>query len=143
MPLSFQINNNLSIPQKELGFTFSCSTGPGGQNVNKVNTRVTLWFDILSSQRLSSQQKMTLSEKFSSRINKNGVLRVISYKYRSQYANKAAVIETFCSLIRAALIKPKKRRKTMVPINQKVKRLNDKKLHSRLKKSRKNADDNL
>ena len=143
MPSPIQINERINIPQNELSFTFSCSSGPGGQHVNKVNTRVTLLFDISGSKTLSFQQKELLEEKLSSRINKQGVLRVVSYKHRSQYANKMAVLEKFCALVRFALSKRKSRTKTTVPKRQKVKRLKDKKFHSRLKKTRGKADENF
>ncbi len=136
MPSPIQINQTVSIPIRELSFTFSCSSGPGGQHVNKVNTRVTLWFDISKSNNLSAKQKEIIQEKLTSRINKNSVLRIVSYKHRSQNANKMAVIENFCTLIRQALVRKKRRTKTTVSKGQKLKRLSNKKIRSRLKKSR-------
>jgi ribosome-associated protein len=143
MSSTLQINQSLSIPLSELRFTFSCGTGPGGQHVNKVSTRVTLWFDISKSNGLSQGQKEIIREKLSSRINKNGVLRLVSYRHRSQMANKTAVIEKFQSLMGSALVKKKRRTKTTVPKVEKVKRIANKKLRSRLKTTRKKAGDDM
>jgi ribosome-associated protein len=136
-----QINQSVSIPGSEIHFTFSCSSGPGGQHVNKVNTRVTLWFDLAKSGALSPGQKEIIQKKLSSRINKNGVLRVVSYKHRSQNANRIAAVENFSTLFRTALVRRKSRTQTKVSNSQKLKRLANKKNRSRLKSSRGKADE--
>lgn len=86
-----QVAENLVIPDGELTFVADRSSGPGGQNVNKVNTRVTLLFDVEGSTVLSAQQRMLLRQRLSGRIGKTGILRVVSQRHRTQLANRAAV----------------------------------------------------
>ena len=131
-----EVTNEISIPEDELRFTASLSSGPGGQNVNKVNTRVTLWFDVVNSPSLSPEQKELIASRLGSRINKDGVLRVISQQTRSQLANREAALERFVSLLRTALKREKVRRKTGVSKMAKKRRLEEKKQHSILKRER-------
>ena len=131
------ITHTTAISTNELSFTFSCSKGPGGQHVNKVNTKATLLFDITNSPSLTQTQKEVLTNKLSSRVNKNGVLRVTADEYRSQKANKDAATERFVDLLRLALHKHKHRTKSKIPGTQKRKRLMNKKFRSRLKEQRK------
>ena len=131
-----EVTNEISIPEDELRFTASLSSGPGGQNVNKVNTRVTLWFDVVNSPNLSPEQKELIASRLGSRINKDGVLRVISQQTRSQLANREAALERFVSLLRTALKQEKVRRKTGVSKMAKKRRLEEKKQHSILKRER-------
>ena len=131
-----EVTNEISIPEDELRFTASLSSGPGGQNVNKVNTRVTLWFDVVNSPSLSPEQKELIASRLGSRINKDGVLRVISQQTRSQLANREAAVERFVSLLRTALKREKVRRKTGVSKMAKKRRLEEKKQHSILKRER-------
>ena len=83
------INDTLSIPETELTFTASRSGGPGGQNVNKVSSRVTLSFDIGRSASLSDEQKLRAVRALGKRINKEGILQVVSQRTRSQEMNRA------------------------------------------------------
>ena len=83
-----RISDNLFIPDGELSFVASASGGPGGQNVNCVNTRVTLLFNVDESPSLSDDQKMRIREGLSTRINKDGVLRITCQDSRSQWANR-------------------------------------------------------
>ena len=131
-----EVTNEISIPEDELRFTASLSSGPGGQNVNKVHTRVTLWFDVVNSPSLSPEQKELIASRLGSRINKDGVLRVISQQTRSQSANREAAVERFVSLLRTALKREKVRRKTGVSKMAKKRRLEEKKQHSILKRER-------
>ena len=80
-----EVTNEISIPEDELRFTASLSSGPGGQNVNKVNTRVTLWFDVVNSPSLSPEQKELIASRLLSRISKDGLLRVISQQTRRTF----------------------------------------------------------
>ena len=73
-----QINQQLAIADDELSFSASRSSGPGGQNVNKVNTRVTLWFDVAGSPSLSADQKQALLARLANRITREGMLQVVS-----------------------------------------------------------------
>ena len=98
-----KITDHISIPEDELSFTASLSGGPGGQNVNKVSSRVTLWFDVVNSPALSPEQKELVSRRLENRIGKDGVMRVISQQTRSQAENKELAIERFAELLQDAL----------------------------------------
>jgi len=98
-----QIHQSLSIPLREIQFVYGTSSGPGGQHVNKVATKATLLFSVPCSSSLSKTQQNRISNKLSTRINKEGVLRVTSSKYRSQRANRDAVIARFAELMLEAL----------------------------------------
>ena len=121
----------------ELIFTASKSSGPGGQNVNKVNTKVELRFNIENSNLLSDEEKELLFEKLSNKINKLGELIVTSQSERTQLQNKEKAIEKLNLLIENALKIKKKRKKIKVPRSLKEKRLKDKKLLSEKKDKRK------
>ena len=130
------INSRLSIPNEELSFTFSRSSGPGGQNVNKVNTRATLLFDVACSPSLSDAQRDRILDKLATRISRAGILRVVSQKHRTQKANREAAAERFVELLSEALARERPRRRTRVPAGVRKKRLEDKRRRSRLKTGR-------
>ena len=131
-----RITENLSIPENELTFTASGSSGPGGQHVNKTSTRVTLWFDLKNSPSLRPEQKQRIAEKLPTRINRNGFLRVSAQRHRSQSANRDQTIERFAQLLEDALAETPERRATRVPKRTKKQRLENKKHHSRKKQLR-------
>lgn len=131
-----RINRRLEIPDGELSFTFSRSSGPGGQNVNKVNTRVTLLFDVAGSPSLSEGQRSRIMSRLTSRINREGILRISSQRHRSQSANREAAVSKFADLLGEALRPARKRKKTKVPVRAKKKRLEEKRKRSRLKRTR-------
>ncbi|MFW8601997.1 alternative ribosome rescue aminoacyl-tRNA hydrolase ArfB [Desulfobacterota bacterium M19] len=128
-----KITPNLNIPLSELSFTFSRSSGPGGQHVNKVNSRVTLWFNIQQSPSLSETQKNTLSQKLTGRINRHGRLWLVSDRHRAQMANRQDVLLKFCDLLREGLKTKPRRKKTRVTRAAREHRLKLKKNRSRLK----------
>ncbi|MBD3232641.1 MAG: aminoacyl-tRNA hydrolase [candidate division Zixibacteria bacterium] len=130
------IAKNITIPESEINFRFGASSGPGGQNVNKVSTRATLLFDIANSPSLTDKQKERISIELKTRINKKGVLRVVSQKYRSQAANREAAIEKFRELLQNALQEKPRRKSTKIPKRAHEKRLAEKKRRSRLKRER-------
>jgi ribosome-associated protein len=131
-----KITENLSIPVSALMFTACRSSGPGGQNVNKVNTRVTLWFDVVDSPSLSTRQKEMIRNHLPTRINKEGVLRVVSQKYRSQAQNRNTTIERFVSLLHEALKEELPRKKMTVSYAARQRRLEEKKHRSLIKHDR-------
>jgi len=131
-----QIHQSLSIPLREIQFVYGTSSGPGGQHVNKVATKATLLFSVPCSSSLSKTQQNRISNKLSTRINKEGVLRVTSSKYRSQRANRDAVIARFAELMLEALKERKERKKTSVSRSQKQKRLDQKKKRGETKRLR-------
>lgn len=134
--MAIRINNRVSIAEEEISFAFARSGGPGGQKVNKTSTRATLLFDVDGSPSLTDGDRARIKERLATRINKEGVLRVVSQKHRTQTANRRAALERFVELLRAAL-KPKRRRKpTRVPEAAREQRLKDKKHRGRLKRER-------
>ena len=114
MSEDIQITPNLVIRADELSFAFSRSGGPGGQNVNKVESRVTLLFDLAASASLSDRQKELLKSSLKSRIDKKGVLRMSCSKTRSQLENRQIVVERFRTVLTQGL----KRRKARTPIRR-------------------------
>ncbi len=135
-----EIDGTRVIGDDELVFKASRSSGPGGQNVNKVNTRVTLLFDVAGSPSLSAVQKQRIRRELATRIDKRGVLRVISQKERTQETNRRAATERLAQLLSEALKRRPVRKETKVPPGAKERRLQDKKHRSRLKQQRKNKD---
>ncbi len=131
-----RINQDLAILDKELKFKTSRSRGPGGQNVNKVSSRVMLIFDVDCSVSLSENQKMLIHSRLANRINKNGILQVISQRHRTQLANRKAAIDRFSELLSEALKKQKIRRKTNLSRSAKRLRLEEKSRRSQLKQLR-------
>ena len=135
-----EINSRIVIPEGELVFKFSRSGGPGGQNVNKVNTRVTLLFDVANATSFSDAEKKRILKRLATRANKQGVVRVASQRYRTQKANREATIERLGELLRGALKKKAMRKKTAVPAYARQKRLEEKRRRSLLKKQRAEKD---
>ncbi len=134
MPI--EINSQIQIPDEELRFTTSRSGGPGGQNVNKVETRATLWFDLESSASLTPEQKASIREKLAARINKEGLLWVTSSRHRTQLANREAARGRFRELVQAALQPDPQRRPTRLSRAAKARRLDAKRQRSEVKQLR-------
>lgn len=131
-----RINDDLSISDEELVFSASRSSGPGGQNVNKVSSRVTVRFDTVHSSSLTDEQKQLILERLSTRANKDGVIRVSSQRHRSQLENRQAAVERFAELIGAALERKPARKRTKVPSRVLEQRLEEKRRRSRVKRGR-------
>jgi ribosome-associated protein len=130
------INDQLSIPDDEITITASRSGGPGGQNVNKVSSRVTLWFDVGTSALLSVEQRRRIETKLATRINKDGKLRIVSQRSRSQEMNRADAIQRFAELLRVALAVRTPRIRTKLPRQAKERRLGEKRKRTQLKQER-------
>ena len=131
-----EITGGTFINEDELVFKVSRSGGPGGQNVNKLNTRVTLLFDVANCESLSDLQKQRILARLASRADKNGVLRVASQKFRTQRANRNAAVERLQDLLTGALKIRPFREKSKVPYAAKQRRLEEKRRRSLLKKQR-------
>jgi ribosome-associated protein len=126
----------VEIPESEIRFVASRSGGPGGQNVNKVSSRITLLFDVRGSAALDEAQKEKIAARLATRINREGVLQVSSQRHREQGMNRAAALERFANLLRDALTDAPPRRKTRVPRAAKRKRIEEKKRRAEIKSAR-------
>jgi ribosome-associated protein len=124
----------------ELGFKSSRSSGPGGQNVNKLSTKVELRFNINSSNQLSDDEKKILAFKLKRKINSVNELIVVSQTERSQLKNKEKAIAKFYTLIEKALTPRKKRKPTRPTLASKARRVEKKQIRSRQKSLRKEID---
>jgi len=131
-----RINDDLSIDETELDYEFARSSGPGGQNVNKVETKVTLKLEIAASRSLSPGQKALISERLATRITKDGVMRVTSQRHRTREANRHAAIARFIELVDDALRVRTQRRPTKVSRAAKRRRIEAKKRRSQKKAMR-------
>lgn len=129
-------SNDLSLGVDELRFTFTRSGGPGGQNVNKVNTRVTLHFDLAASESLSDTQKARIAHKLETRITRDGILRVVASRHRTQIANRRATIERLAELLTQALHVEKPRKKKRISAAAKRRRRDEKARKSKVKELR-------
>ncbi|MGO9372906.1 MAG: alternative ribosome rescue aminoacyl-tRNA hydrolase ArfB [Syntrophobacteraceae bacterium] len=130
------INEHISISEDELTFTASRSGGPGGQHVNKVSSKMTLWFDIANSPSLSVADKELVVSRLGSRIDKEGILHVTSQTTRSQLSNRELATNRFVELLQSALKQLPVRKKTRVSKGAKLRRLEEKKQHGLLKSTR-------
>lgn len=136
LPSTVTVEPGIEIPISELEFTASRSSGPGGQHVNKVETRVVLSFDLLGSPSLSAEQKARIRERLASRVTKAGLLRVTAQRHRSQAANRKLAVERFASLLREALAEDAPRRPSKVPRRANRRRLAEKRRRGELKRLR-------
>jgi ribosome-associated protein len=126
--------------QKETSYKASRSGGKGGQNVNKVSSKVELLFSIANSLLFTDDEKLLLNEKLQSRFNKDGLVQVICDEERSQYLNKEKAVERLVLLLTRALHKPKVRKAIKVSKAAKAARLESKKINSAKKEGRKRVD---
>ncbi len=120
----------------ELKFKTSRSGGSGGQNVNKVSTKVELNFDVLNSDLLDAQQKIKVLKKQEKRISKEGILQIVVQTERTQLGNKRLAIEKFYELIKKSFVEKKKRKATKPGKAAKERRLKEKKMQGEKKKFR-------
>jgi ribosome-associated protein len=140
MAVMIEIGKGVFISEDDLVFKASRSSGPGGQNVNKLNTRITLLFDVRKSDSFSDAQKQRIIERLATRVDKNGVIRVASQKFRTQQANRRAAVERLKILLTEALKTAPVRKKTKVPYSARQRRLEKKKKRGLLKQRRAGRD---
>jgi ribosome-associated protein len=133
------MNTGIKIPAGEYTIVAVRSGGAGGQHVNKVSTRVELYFDVAKSATLTDEQKIRLQEKLKSKITDDGILRITEDSSRSQHANREAIVKKLHVLIEQALKKPKKRVATKITKAAKKKRVDSKKKLSEKKSLRRKS----
>jgi len=127
--------------QKEISYKTSRSGGKGGQNVNKVSSKVELLFSVANSALFDDDEKKMINLKLQSRFNKDGLVQVVCDEERSQYLNKEKAVERLIVLLTRALHQPKIRKATKVSKAAKMARLESKRLKSVKKENRKNKFD--
>lgn len=123
--------------ERECTFTAVRSSGPGGQNVNKVATKVELAFHVMNSELLTEEEKLIISEKLATKINEEGYLKIADSSSRSQATNKENVLIKLYETIEKALIKPKKRKPTRMPKEVKDEIKKGKRINAEKKANRK------
>ena len=133
---SVHISGTFDLPLAELDFKTSRSGGPGGQNVNKLETRVELLFDVVHSSRIPEQLRERLLLNLSSSLDSSGVLHVVARDSRSQWKNKQLAIERFAAILKKALFIPKKRKQTRPTRTSAEKRIQAKKRRGEVKRGR-------
>ncbi len=132
----FQLHIDPAILAKEVKFTMSCSSGNGGQNVNRVATKATLHFLVHQSALFNNQQKKRLSEKLKNRISKEGYIVIASQSSRSALKNKKTALVNLLNILTTALTRQKVRKKVKLPRGIKERRLANKKRNSEKKEMR-------
>jgi len=137
------VRAGVTVPERELEWSAVRSSGPGGQNVNKVSSKVELRFDFEASGSLSAAAKARLRTLAKNRLDADGRILIVSQVTRNQPKNLQDARERLAELIAAALVVPKKRRPTKPSKAMKAARLNNKRAQSAKKQSRarKSTDD--
>jgi len=130
-----QVDDRFALPEEELTFATSRSGGPGGQNVNKLETRVTVRFD-LASPSLDDARRARIRERLATRVSRAGVLSVTSQRHRTQAANREAAVARLVELLREAFAEQAPRRATRPSRAARARRLRAKSLRSRRKRDR-------
>ena len=135
------VKPDLIIPARCLGWTSACSSGPGGQNVNRVASKVDLRFDIDGCEVLAPEVKQRLRQRCRRRLDAEGRLVVVSQRTRDQSRNLEDARGRLAELIRAALVEPRVRKSTRPSRAQRERRLNDKRHAAERKRRRAVRDD--
>ena len=136
-----EISDRVRIPDEEFSWTYVRSGGPGGQNVNKVASKAVLRWNVADSPSLPDDIKSRLQQQQRSRITNEGDLLLTSQRYRDQERNRDDCLEKLAEMLRAAMVVPKKRRKTKPSRGAHERRLAAKKRRSALKSSRRVQDE--
>ncbi|REJ72451.1 MAG: aminoacyl-tRNA hydrolase [Planctomycetota bacterium] len=135
-PSTLTVSRSIRIPLSEFEFSFARSSGPGGQNVNKVNSKVQLRWDLAGCESMPEQTLQRFRTLNRRRINSDGVFQISSQRFRDQSRNKSDCLEKLRELILAAHAAPKKRKPTRVPRSAHARRLEAKRQRSQRKAGR-------
>jgi len=130
----------LALPLSELDFSFTRSGGPGGQHVNRNETKVELRWDITNSATLNDHQRTLIQDRLPQYITKDGILRLVSNETRSQHRNRQAVMQRLQNLVTEALRPRRKRRPTRPSAGVRARRIEQKRRRSEKKKRRRKPD---
>ena len=131
---------NTEIISSELNFKAVRSSGAGGQNVNKVSSKMVLIFDVATSQGLDEEEKQLLQTKLKTKISQENLLILTCDEDRSQLKNKRIIIKRFFEMLEKALVKPKVRKATKITKGANEKRIQEKKKDGEIKAGRKKLD---
>ena len=132
-----EIDDKIKIPIKEFRFSFARGSGPGGQNVNKLNTKVTLKWSVTKSPSLTDSLRERIQKKYPRKINNEGDMVIYSHRFRDQGRNVTDCLSKLQELIREAAKQNKRRVPTKTPYGAKKRRLNNKKFQAAKKALRK------
>jgi len=133
------VTDTITINEKEISEEFVRSSGPGGQNVNKVSTAVHLRFSVADSPSLPEEVRVRLMKLAGKRVTSEGILVIDARRFRTQLRNRQDAIQRLVDLIRKAAEKPRLRRRTKTPAGVKKRRLEAKRMRSQIKKQRRNV----
>lgn len=138
-PEGVRISQELAIPLGELRFRFTRASGPGGQNVNRVATRVELLFDVAHSPSLNPDQRLSIRQRLSGHIDRQGILHIVSDGTSSQWRNRQEVIARFQLLLAQGLEEPRRRVATQPSRTSRLCRLDSKRRRSAVKRLRRHV----
>jgi len=136
-----RVTDKIQIDESEIEESFVRSSGPGGQNVNKVSSAVQLRFDVRHSPSLPDDVRRRLERLAGKRLTNDGVIVLIAQTHRSQERNRAEALERLVELIRAASVRPKPRTATRPTLASKKRRLDSKTRRSKIKTHRRAPDE--
>ena len=132
----FRVNRQIAIPPSELRFSFVRSSGPGGQNVNKVNSKAQLRWSVVRSKTLPEEVRARFLARYARRINDRGELVLTSQRYRDQARNVGDCLTKLRDMIAAAAAPPRRRKKTQLPRSAREARLREKRATAEKKRRR-------
>lgn len=135
------IQPGLELPARELRFEFSRSGGPGGQNVNKVETRASLRFSVRDSTSLTAKQRAAIQRRLATRLLASGEIVVHASRYRERERNVDDARERLAELLRQALVEPKRRRPTRPTRGSQERRIAGKSRRADIKRGRRDGHD--